>query len=105
MARSRHSGRNLAMEDMEENNNKLLGQLGNKVHMLKSLAIDIGTEVKQQNQMLDQMEPGMGNLRGMFRKTMSALGTLSSGGGSCHMCYLICFVFAFFMLLKYFIMG
>mmetsp|Transcript_2354 Transcript_2354/g.5388 ORF Transcript_2354/g.5388 Transcript_2354/m.5388 type:complete len:107 (+) Transcript_2354:195-515(+) len=102
-ARNRH--RSQTMEDMENHNNQLLGQLGNKVHSLKNLAIDIQSELRDQDETLNKMDSGMGNIRGLFKKTMSAMGELSKGGGSCHMCYLICFVFVFFILMKYFIMG
>jgi len=40
---------------MEEHNNKLIGQLGNKVHSLKNLAIDIQSELRDQDKTLDEM--------------------------------------------------
>mmetsp|Transcript_28985 Transcript_28985/g.40403 ORF Transcript_28985/g.40403 Transcript_28985/m.40403 type:complete len:103 (+) Transcript_28985:134-442(+) len=98
-ARYRHT------EDMEDHNNKLIGQLGNKVHSLKNLAIDIQSELQDQDKTLNDMQNPMANLGEMFKKTMSAMGQLSQGGGSWHMCYLILFVFIFFMLVKYLIMG
>mmetsp|Transcript_17223 Transcript_17223/g.25842 ORF Transcript_17223/g.25842 Transcript_17223/m.25842 type:complete len:106 (+) Transcript_17223:1414-1731(+) len=102
-ARSRH--RSALMEEMEGNNNKLLGKLQSQLHEAKSIAIQIGDRVREHNKMLDDMEPGMGNIGSMFKKTLSAMGQLTSGGGSCHMCYLILFVFVFFLLIKFFIMG
>mmetsp|Transcript_10521 Transcript_10521/g.14616 ORF Transcript_10521/g.14616 Transcript_10521/m.14616 type:complete len:102 (-) Transcript_10521:350-655(-) len=91
-------------EEMEEQNNALLGQLGNKLHMMKANAKDLGIEIRDQNDRLKDMETPMGDLGGMFKRTMSAMGQLSKGGGSCHMCYLILFVFVFFLLVKYLLM-
>jgi len=93
------------METMEEQNNHLIGNLHEKVIDMKKIALAIGAEVKEQNDHLDKMDSGMGNLKQIFAKTMSAMGSLTKGGGTCHMCYLVCFVFVFFLLVKWLIMG
>uniref|UniRef100_A0A6U2X661 t-SNARE coiled-coil homology domain-containing protein n=1 Tax=Lotharella globosa TaxID=91324 RepID=A0A6U2X661_9EUKA len=106
MAQARHRyGRGAAMETMEEQNNNLIGNLHEKVIDMKKIALAIGGELKDQNEHLDKMDSGMGNLKQIFSKTMSAMSSLTQGGGSCHMCYLVCFVFVFFLLVKWLIMG
>lgn len=47
----------------------------------------------------------MGGVGGLLNKTMGALSKLASGGGSWHMCYLILFVFAFFFMIKWLLIG
>ncbi|GAB5365493.1 hypothetical protein AAMO2058_001063000 [Amorphochlora amoebiformis] len=102
-ARNRH--RSVVNEEMEENNNKQIHALGSKVFEMKNIAIDIQKELEKQNKQLDDLSTPMSRLGDMFKKTMSAMGKMTQGGGSCYMCQLILFVFVFFLLLKYLIMG
>jgi hypothetical protein len=72
--------------------------------MLKSMTIDINSEVKNQNKMLDGMGGTFGSATDLFKSTINKLGVMVTSGSSKHMYYLIAFVvFIFFIL--YFSMG
>ena len=72
--------------------------------MLKSMTIDINSEVKNQNKMLDGMGGTFGSATDLFKNTINKLGVMVTSGSSKHMYYLIAFVvFVFFIL--YFSMG
>eukprot|EP00462_Mataza_sp_D1_P021297 CAMPEP_0175139692 /NCGR_PEP_ID=MMETSP0087-20121206/11052_1 /TAXON_ID=136419 /ORGANISM="Unknown Unknown, Strain D1" /LENGTH=119 /DNA_ID=CAMNT_0016422747 /DNA_START=71 /DNA_END=427 /DNA_ORIENTATION=- len=83
---------------MEEQNNEAIGMLSSKVDMLKQLSIDIGKETSSQNKFLDEMDNEMGSTSNLMAGTMKQLNTMLKSGGSKHMCYLVVFIFFFFLL-------
>lgn len=78
--------------------------LNDKVSLLKQLSIDIGTEVKEQNKFLDEMDSDFDMTRGIFAGTMQKLEGMMSQGGSKHMCAMTLFIFFFFLLIYFFLM-
>jgi len=83
---------------MESQNDEMTARLSEKVNILKQLSIDIGVEVKEQNRMLNDMEVDFESTQGLMKKTLTNLTHLINSGGSKHMCYLVAFIFAIFML-------
>lgn len=66
--------------------------------------MDINSEVKSQNSMLDGMGSGFGKASEMFATTLTKMGQMITNPGGQHMYYLIGFVVLFFLCL-YFMMG
>lgn len=58
---------------LEEDNQQLEEELKGKVKALKSLSIDIGVEVREQNKMLGQMDDDFEGSGGLLAKTMGRL--------------------------------
>eukprot|EP01137_Pigoraptor_chileana_P035131 Opistho-2@28717 len=83
----------------EQQNDALVGDLANKVSMLKSLTININDEVREHNKMLDEMQDDFGGVGGLLKGSMNRLSGLMKAGHNKHMCYLILFVvFVFFVI-------
>ncbi|XP_078285179.1 BET1 homolog [Rhinoraja longicauda] len=83
----------------EEENDKFTEGLRDKVTALKSLSIDIGTEVKYHNKVLDEMDSGFESTGGLLGATMGRLKHLSRGNQTKVLCYLMLFaLFVFFVL-------
>ncbi|XP_041104829.1 BET1 homolog isoform X1 [Polyodon spathula] len=83
----------------EEENEQLSEGLKEKVNALKSLSIDIGTEVKYQNKMLVDMDTDFDSTGGLLGATMGRLKLLSRGSQTKLFCYVLLFVlFVFFVL-------
>jgi blocked early in transport 1 len=61
--------------------------------------MDINSEVKDQNRMLDGMGSTMGSTGEMLSNTIGRIGNMISSGGSSHMMYLIIFIVVFFLVL------
>lgn len=83
---------------METQNDALTARLADKVGILKQLSIDIGIEVKEQNRMLENVDHDMAHSQSLMGKTLASLQTMINTGGSKHMCYLVLFIFAIFLL-------
>jgi blocked-early-in-transport protein 1 len=83
---------------MESQNDVLTARLADKVNLLKQMSIDIGVEVKEQNRFLTDMDADMENTQSFMHKTLGSLQNMINTGGSKHMCYLVGFIFAIFML-------
>mmetsp|Transcript_39889 Transcript_39889/g.81674 ORF Transcript_39889/g.81674 Transcript_39889/m.81674 type:complete len:117 (-) Transcript_39889:281-631(-) len=69
-------------DQMEKENDNLLGELHNKVNALKSVTIAINGEVNQQNEQLEQMQTGMGMAGGLFGNTFKKVETMFSSHGN-----------------------
>ncbi|KAK8796648.1 hypothetical protein WA588_000776, partial [Blastocystis sp. NMH] len=61
----------------QENDNRLL-ELHNKMSSLKSIAVDIDGEVRQQNRYLDGMGNDMSNVVNGMQRTLNKVGKLLS---------------------------
>ncbi|XP_046860500.1 BET1 homolog [Xenia sp. Carnegie-2017] len=83
---------------LEEENDRMVDDLSNKVQALKSLTIDIGNEVRAQNQMLRGMDDDFDKTGSFLSATMGRLTALTNKGHQWIMCYLLLFcVFVFFV--------
>ncbi|KAK3726973.1 hypothetical protein QZH41_014721, partial [Actinostola sp. cb2023] len=82
----------------EDENERLQHNLSNKVHALKSLSIDIGHEVRTQNQLLNEMDNDFDSGGSLLSATMGRLQALTKKGHYKIMCYLMLFcLFVFFV--------
>ncbi|KAM8966648.1 BET1 homolog [Pelodytes ibericus] len=83
----------------EEENDKLTESLRMKASALKSLSIDIGTEVKYHNTMLGEMDSDFDTTGGILGATMGRLKVLSRGSQAKLLCYMMMFsLFVFFVI-------
>ncbi|NWY72454.1 BET1 protein, partial [Erithacus rubecula] len=83
----------------EEENDRLTESLRTKVSAIKSLSIEIGTEVKNQNKMLSEIENDFDSTGGLLGATMGRLRTLSRGSQTKLLCYMMLFsLFVFFVI-------
>jgi len=98
MANNQSAG---ASSFLEQENDRLVENLRAKATALKSLTIDIGNEVRQQNKQLDEMDAGFDSGAGLLGSTMRRLGLISKSGGHRFTCYLALFAFAVFIVIWY----
>ncbi|XP_072859289.2 BET1 homolog isoform X1 [Pogona vitticeps] len=83
----------------EEENEKLTESLRSKVTAIKSLSIEIGAEVKQQNKILSEMDNDFDSTSGFLGATMGRLKILSRGSQTKLLCYMMLFsLFVFFVI-------
>ncbi|XP_032094089.1 BET1 homolog [Thamnophis elegans] len=83
----------------EEENEKLTESLRSKVTTIKSLTIEIGTEVKQHNKLLTDMDNDFDTTSGFLGATMGRLKILSRGSQTKLLCYMMLFsLFVFFVI-------
>ncbi|XP_010710982.1 BET1 homolog [Meleagris gallopavo] len=82
----------------EEENERLTESLRTKVSAIKSLSIEIGTEVKNQNKLLSEMDNDFDSATGLLGATMGRLRRLSRGSQTKLLCYMMLFaLFVFFV--------
>ncbi|CAM9965253.1 unnamed protein product, partial [Sphacelaria rigidula] len=72
-----------------------------QVSRLKNLTIDIGQEVRSQNELIDGMEGQMFDAGGLLGGTLRRINTMMAKGGSRHMCYLVAFIVFVFIVIWY----
>jgi blocked-early-in-transport protein 1 len=90
---------NVGNEHLEDENSQAETELRSKVSALKSLSIDIGTEVREHNRLLkdvdDEFDSTFGHLQNNIQKVLK----LVKSGNRYHMVYLFLFcLFVFFVL-------
>ncbi|XP_026478094.1 BET1 homolog [Ctenocephalides felis] len=86
-------------DHMEEENERMTGELKDKIGILKSLSIDIGNEVKYQDKFLKGFDDDMDNTGGFLGNTMRKVKMLGKGGHNYYMVYMFLFaMFVFFVL-------
>ncbi|XP_077124281.1 BET1 homolog [Ranitomeya variabilis] len=86
----------------EEENERLTETLRLKANALKSLSIDIGTEVKYHNNLLSQMDSDFDSTGGFLGATMGRLKVLSRGSQAKLLLYMMLFAcFVFFVIYWY----
>jgi hypothetical protein len=66
--------------------------------------MDIHSEVRSQNSLLDSMGDSFNSVSGLFTSTLGKLGQMMAAGSSHHMYYLVAFV-VFVFLVIYFMMS
>lgn len=86
-------------QDMvEQENERQEDMLSTKVSALKSLTIDIGNEVRDQNKMLRHMDDDFDTSGGLLQASMNRLKAITRMGGYRQMWYLLLFcLFVFFI--------
>lgn len=94
-------GVNGYMQDsaVETENDRLTDELKEKIRRMKVLSIDIGTEVKSQNQLLREMDDDFDNAGGFLGKAMSRVKSLAKGSHNYMILYLFLFSLFVFLLL------
>ncbi|KAM3571943.1 hypothetical protein VYU27_006039 [Nannochloropsis oceanica] len=97
--RVRESSRNM----FEDENNRRIADLAGQVSMLKELTIDIGTEVRSQNTLLDDMGNGFSRTDGLMGSTMRRLNKMLTTSSSRHMLWLVVFIVFVFIFVYYII--
>jgi blocked-early-in-transport protein 1 len=89
-------GSQYGSEMVEEENSRMADVLADKVKNLKSLSIDIGHEVREQNKFLKGMDNDFDNSTGFLQSTMNRVTAMAKAGHNCYLLYLFlfaCFVF------------
>ncbi|EEB20438.1 conserved hypothetical protein [Pediculus humanus corporis] len=84
---------------IEEQNEELTEALGDKVHMLKSLTIDLGHEVKEHNKFLSGLEEDFERSGGFLSKTINRVVRLGKGSHNYYILYLLLFSFIVFLII------
>lgn len=87
----------------EEENENLQEGLRAKVHALKHLSIEIGSEVKYQNKMLDDMDSDFDSTGGLLGATIGRVKQLSRGSQTKLLCYMLLFALFVFLVLYWYI--
>lgn len=95
------TGGQAGMRDaLESDNDRMILELEQKVSMLKHATQGIHDEVQTDNRMLSGMATDFDRTGGLMSGAMQRLdGLVRYGGGSGHMCKLIMFVVALFLVL------
>ena len=91
----------VGLDMMEAQNDKHWDSLGEQVDLLKKLSMDINSEVKSQNSLLDGMEGSFGGTIDMFRNTAAKIGAQILAPGSSHMVYLVLFIVVVFLFIYF----
>ncbi|KAK9711496.1 hypothetical protein QE152_g25454 [Popillia japonica] len=85
--------------ELEDENDRMTDELKDKIHILKSLSIDIGNEVKYQDKLLREVDDDMDRTGGFLGNTMNRVLRLSKGSHNYYILYLFLFsIFVFFIL-------
>lgn len=82
---------NFSVVDIEEENEQMTDELENKIQALKSLSIDIGIEMKDQDKLLRGMDDDLDHVHGSLGSALKRVLKLSKGGHNYNLMYLIFF--------------
>ena len=85
-------------EMMEQTNGKMVDGLTGRVGQMRDIAIDIGEEVKTQNEFLSGMGSNFENVADTLKETMRRLKKMTETSSGGHMLILALFAFMFFLL-------
>lgn len=86
-------------DNLEDENERMTNHLKDKIHALKSLSIDIGTEVQYQDKMLRGMDEDFERTSGSLRSSVARVLRLSKGSHNYYILYLILFSLVVFFIL------
>lgn len=85
--------------EIEDENDRMTNELKDKIHVLKSLSIDIGNEVKYQDRLLRDVDDDLERTGGFLGNTMNRVLRLTRGSQHYYIVYLFLFsIFVFFVL-------
>lgn len=87
-----------AGNNIEEENEKMTDQLKDKIHILKSLTLDIGEEVKYQDKLLRDMDEDFEKTGGFLGNTINRVLRLGRGGHNYYIFYLFLFALLVFII-------
>ena len=90
-------------EELEEQNSAAENELKDKVGLLKSLAIDIGTEVKEHNKLLNDADDAFDSVGGLLGTTIGKVRHLAKSGYRYYILYLFLFSIFVFLVLWFYI--
>mmetsp|Transcript_29908 Transcript_29908/g.33535 ORF Transcript_29908/g.33535 Transcript_29908/m.33535 type:complete len:98 (+) Transcript_29908:547-840(+) len=76
----------------------------NTIISLQGLTVDIGSEVKEQNSLLDQMGEGFLSTGDMLQGSLAKIGIMLDTSSGKHMCYMVLFV-VFVVVFLYWMMA
>lgn len=85
-------------EMLQTENDRQEELLSSKVKALKSLTIDIGTEVREQTKMMKDMDDDFDKSGNLLHATMNRLKAITRMGGYKQMWYLLLFCFFVFFI-------
>ncbi|KAI3661574.1 hypothetical protein MP638_007062 [Amoeboaphelidium occidentale] len=92
-----------SMRHMERQNDDEVNLLSNQVGTLKSLALQINTEVEDQNRFLGGMSQDFGRTQNALSSTMNRLQKMMKTQNGKYTCYMIIFIIFVFMVLYFMI--
>lgn len=91
--------------EIEDENDRMTSELKDKIHVLKSLSIDIGNEVKYQDKLLRDVDDDLDRTGGFLGNTMNRVLRLTKGSHNYYIVYLflfsICVFFILYLVLKF----
>ncbi|XP_066585390.1 BET1 homolog isoform X2 [Prorops nasuta] len=110
--RRSNSGRNYeripdasTYDSLEEENDRMTDDLRDKIYALKSLSIDIGTEVKYQDKLLRDMDEDFEKTSVSLTSSVNRVLRMAKAGHNCYILYLFIFsaivFFILWMILKF----
>lgn len=85
-------------EGLQDANGRAVDGLRDRVGDMRHLALDIGTEVGEQNVFLEGMSDGFDDARERVRRSIREMERLTRGGAGAFLCTLLAFMFFFFVL-------
>lgn len=84
---------------LEHENERMAEELSGKINSLKHMSIEIGNEVRYQDQILRNLDDDVDRSSGFLGKTMSRVLRLGKGNHNYYVFYLFIFaIFVFFLL-------
>nr|XP_018904775.1 PREDICTED: BET1 homolog [Bemisia tabaci] len=90
-------------DNLEETNEQMTSDLRNKISALKSLTIDIGAEVRDQNKHLRDLDNEFDRTGGFLGNTMNRVKRLAKSGKNYPICYLLLFSMLVFFILYFYL--
>ena len=90
-------------EELEEQNSVAENELKDKVGLLISLAIDIGTEAKEHDRLLNEAEYAFDSVGGLLGTTIGKVRQLAKSGYRYYFLYLFIFCIFVFLVLWFYI--
>ncbi|XP_011260524.1 BET1 homolog [Camponotus floridanus] len=84
---------------IEDESERMTEELKHKIHTLKSLSIDIGTEVKYQDKLLRNMDDDFERTSGSLSGSVTRVLRLAKAGHNYYILYLFLFSIAVFFIL------
>jgi len=84
---------------LEEQNNRGIAALSEKVSYMKTLAGDIEAAIQEDHTLLDQTSSTFDRVTMMMKGTLGNVNKMLATGGSKHMCYLVAFIVGLFLTL------
>jgi len=82
---------------MEEQNNRDIAALSEKVAYMKNLATDIEAAIQEDQALLDQTGSSFDRVTLLMKGTLGNVNKMLTTGGSKHMCYLVTFIVCLFL--------